>query len=129
MKNTSAFKLLVALPLTLSLTGCIIVGSDDGHGPNWVSSHSDSEWKEEQRINNEKIAGLKIGDSFESVRAAMGTPRFNEAFEDKGQAVQVIFYRTKHKHSDNETTKDECTPLIFKDNKLVGFGQKAYTRL
>ncbi|GAB2994298.1 DUF3192 domain-containing protein [Psychrosphaera aestuarii] len=130
MKN-SAFKLLIALPLALSMTGCIIVASDDGHDADWISSksNSDSHWKEEQRVNNDKIASLQIGDEFEKVRGIMGTPKFNEAFESEGKSVQVIFYRTRHKHSDGETTKDECTPLIFKDGTLVGFGKKAYERL
>lgn len=129
MKNSNLYKLLIALPLAASLTGCIIVGTDDGPDANWMSSNSDSAWKEEQRVNNQKIADLQLGDSFEKVRSLMGTPRFNEAFEKEGKAVQVIFYRTMHKHSDGETTKDECTALIFKGGELVGFGDKAYSRL
>lgn len=125
MKSTLKAALLI-IPLSFSLTGCIIVNSDEVDPDNWSSS---SDWKKEQRINKEKIATLELGDSYNSVKNTMGTPDLNEAFEDNGETVQVLFYRTKHVHSDSQTTKDECTPLIFKNGKLVGFGHKAYNKL
>ncbi len=128
MNNTLKL-VLIAVPLTLYMTGCVIVAGDDDHN-DWNSSNSkESNWKKEQRINNDNIADLKLGQSLEKVRAIMGTPRFNEAFKTDDESVQVLFYRTQHLHSDGETTKDECTPLIFKDGVLVGFGSKAYNRL
>lgn len=125
MNNTLKAALLV-IPLSFSLTGCIIVNSDEVDPNNWSSS---SDWKKQQKENNEKIASLKLGESFESVKSLMGTPDINEAYEEDGKSVQVLFYRTEHKHSDSQTTKDECTPLIFKDGSLVGFGHKAYQKL
>lgn len=121
---------LVAIPLTFSLTGCIIVSTDEGHEADWISSYdSSSDWKQEQRVNKQRIAKLEVGDSFSSVREEMGTPEFNEAFTEDGKNYQVIFYRTNHKRSDGETTKDECTPLIFVDGVLESWGNKAYNRL
>mgnify|MGYP000079257890 CR=1 FL=1 len=121
---------LVAIPLTFSLTGCIIVYSDDGASADWISDYdSTSGWKKEQRINKQKIAQLEVGDSYESVRQEMGTPEFNEAYTSGSRDYQVLFYRTNHRHSDGETTKDECTPLIFVDGKLVSWGHKAYNKL
>ncbi|QTH63988.1 DUF3192 domain-containing protein [Psychrosphaera ytuae] len=125
MNNTLKAALLV-IPLSFSLTGCIIVNSDEVDPNNWSSS---SDWKKQQRENNEKIATLELGATYESVKSLMGTPDINEAFEDNGKPVQVLFYRTKHRHSDSQTTKDECTPLIFKEGRLVGFGHKAYQKL
>ena len=42
---------------------------------------------------------------------------------------EVLFFRTHRTHSDGETTKDECTPLVFRDGVLIGFGDKAYRQL
>lgn len=121
---------LVALPLTLSLTGCIIVSTDEGHQADWIGSYDSSEsWKRVQKENKQKIAKLNVGDSYSSVRELMGTPEFNEAFKNNEKNLQVIFYRTNHRHSDGETTKDECTPLIFTDGVLTSWGQKAYQKL
>ncbi len=119
---------LISLPLVFSMTGCVIVATDDAH--DWDSNNSIGEtWKEEQRVNNEKIAGLKVGADFDSVRTLMGTPRFNEAFSEGADNYQVLFYRTRRVKGDNVTTKDECTPLIFKNGTLIGFGHKAYNKL
>lgn len=125
MKSTLKAALLV-IPMSLSLTGCIIVNSDEVDPSNWSSS---SDWEETQRVNKRKIAQLELGASYDSVKSTMGTPDLNEGLEDNGESVQVLFYRTRHKHSDSQTTKDECTPLIFKNGKLVGFGHKAYEKL
>ena len=121
---------LVALPLTFSLTGCIIVNSDDGADADWISNYdNNSSWKKVQRVNKEKIAELEVGDNFKNVRAEMGTPDFNEAYVENGSKYQILFYRTNHRHSDGETTKDECTPLIFIDGVLTSWGNKAYKKL
>ena len=119
---------LIAIPLTFSLTGCVIVSTDDDTRADWLSD-SGSNWKKEQKENKRKIADLEVGDSFKDVRNTLGTPEFNEAFVDGDQSYQVLFYRTRHRHSDGETSKDECTPLIFVDSKLVSWGEKAYTKL
>jgi hypothetical protein len=40
-----------------------------------------------------------------------------------------LFYRTQRKHSDGETTRDETTPLVFRDNRLIGWGDGVYNDL
>ena len=42
---------------------------------------------------------------------------------------RVLFYRTNHKHSDGETTRDETTPLVFRNDQLVGWGTRVYESL
>jgi len=118
---------LVALPLTFSLTGCIIVSTDEGSEADWISNKTS--WQKEQKLNKKKIANLEIGDEYKSVRSNMGTPEFNESYEVDGKKYQVLFYRTNHRHSDGATTKDECTPLIFIDGELASWGHKAYGKL
>lgn len=119
---------LIAIPLTFSLTGCVIVANDDDTRADWMGDYK-SDWKKSQKENKSKIADLEVGTSFASVREEMGTPEFNEAFSEGGKQYQVLFYRTRHKHSDGQTTKNECTPLIFIDGKLTSWGDKAYNKL
>jgi len=120
---------LIAIPLTMSLTGCVIVSTDEDTRADWMESSSQEKWQKLQKENKRKIAELEVGDSYANVRSTMGTPEFNEAFNSEGKEYKVLFYRTRHKHSDGETTKDECTPLIFKDGKLTSWGDKAYSKL
>lgn len=119
---------LLIVPLALYLTGCVVVATDDAsEHMNWKSS--ETSWVKEQKENKKSIAKLNLGDSYEQVKADMGVPAFNEAFQSDGKQVNVLFYRTQHKRSDGETTKDECTPLIFVDGELTSWGQKAYEKL
>ena len=48
---------------------------------------------------------------------------------DDGEEVQVLFYRTNHKHSDSGTTRDETTPLVFRNDQLAGWGTRVYESL
>jgi hypothetical protein len=41
----------------------------------------------------------------------------------------VLFYRTHRRDGDGVTTKDECTPLVFKNGLLIGWGDAAYQAL
>ncbi|GHB76608.1 hypothetical protein GCM10008107_27660 [Psychrosphaera saromensis] len=119
--NQTFKTLLIALPLTLSLTGCVVVvGNDDD---------SSTEWKQVQELNKTNITALEVGASLTDIKTKMGTPNINEAFSKNNQQYQVLFYRTRHKHSDGETTKDECTALIFEDGLLTSWGEKAYQKL
>lgn len=126
MKN-SLKTALIALPLSLSLTGCIIVSTDEGASASWMDSHSG--WESVQKQNKQKIAELDVGDQYAAVRSDFGTPDFNEAYNQDGKEYQILFYRTNRRHSDGHTTKDECTPLIFIDGKLTSWGNKAYSKL
>ncbi|KFZ37197.1 hypothetical protein HR45_12360 [Shewanella mangrovi] len=117
------FLLPVLAAASLSLTACVVkVGGDD----RWDDSES---WQQVQRHNQQILSQLNIGMSTSQVETLMGTADFNEAFGSNGEMVQVLFYRTQHTHSDGKTTKDECTPLIFKADKLAGWGDKAYQQL
>jgi hypothetical protein len=66
-----------------------------------------------------------LNDSRQSVVEQLGAPDFSEAFSKKDDSYRVLFYRTQHEHSDGETTKDETTPLVFKNDRLIGWGQDA----
>lgn len=117
--------LLVMAPLTTALTGCVI--AVDGKGDwdaNTIHSSHDAAYE-----NRKNLAELEENMSFSAVKKKMGVPDFNETYEKNGEKIQVLYYRTNRKHADDMTTKDECTPLIFKDKTLVSWGDKALAQL
>ncbi|WP_199609305.1 DUF3192 domain-containing protein [Flocculibacter collagenilyticus] len=115
--------LLLSLPLVFSLSGCVVAVNDDFRGDHHSS------WEETQESNRKVIAGLNGNESVEQIQDKLGVADFSELHEYQGNTVKVLFYRT-HKHkSDGRTTKEECTPLVFKEGRLVGWGEKAYSRL
>ncbi len=117
---------VIAVPLVIGLSGCVIaIGGDDDDHHSWGSSN----WQERQEDNREAIDKLNPGMVFSDIRHSMGNPDFKEVFDNNGDKMVVLFYRTDSVKSDGVTSKDECTPLVFKNDKLVGWGQKAYDRI
>lgn len=115
--------LLLALPFTALLGGCVIaVGDGDG------DMSYGSSWERAERENREEIAKLDLNLSEASVRQRLGKPDFSEAYREGGAEVRVLFYRTQRQHGDGITTKEECTPLVFKNGLLVGWGDKSYAQ-
>lgn len=114
--------LLTALSAPVLLSGCII--SVDGE-----RNHASSEWEAREYNNREHISKLKTGTSFETVLTTMGVADFNELYERNDGVVRVLYYRTNRAAKDGITTKQECTPLVFKNGMLVGWGDKAYSMM
>ena len=112
MKNL--LKLSVIALLLSSLGGCISV--------NGTHHWDDKDWKDTQEANRKIISELVIGAERSNVLTRMGTPSFSEAFVKDGDQFNILFYRTHHTNSDGETTKDETTPLVFENDKLIGWG-------
>ena len=115
--------LVVAAPLAFGLGGCVIsVDSDgwDGHTVDW----EDREYK-----NRQLIADLALDSGTEQVRSKLGVPDFNETFKGGNDVYHVFYYRTQRMHGDGKTTKDECTPLVFKNGALVGWGDSALEKI
>jgi len=120
----NALNKAAAAALSLSLlSGCVIVADGDGNR----RDHNRSAIKQEEQ-NREAISRLQLGSSRESVLAAMGTPDFSDAFSHDESAYQIYYYRTHRVHADGDTTRDETTPLVFINDKLVGWGESALTR-
>lgn len=106
--------------LFVSATGCVFI---DG-------KHVDrDDWRENQRDNREMISQLELGVNSSVVVERLGIPSDSEAFNYDGEQVKVLFYRTQHKHSDGDTSRDETTPLVFKNDLLIGWGDATYTQL
>ncbi|MDG1815953.1 MAG: DUF3192 domain-containing protein [Glaciecola sp.] len=113
----SILALIVAAPLTFSLTGCVIaVGGEDGH---MVSS----DFEDREYTNRKKISRISLNSSIADVTNKLGVADFNETYEKDGNTVRVLFYRTNRTHKDGLTTRDECTYLYFVNGELVETGQ------
>lgn len=79
-----------------------------------------------QAYNSQKMNDLTLGQNIGSVKELLGKADFSEAKAVKEAKLQVLFYRTHHEKSDGVTTKEECTPLIFENDKLIAWGQDTY---
>ncbi|MBR9726773.1 DUF3192 domain-containing protein [Shewanella intestini] len=84
----------------------------------------DQGWEDRQQYNQQKIAELTLGLSLKQVSTLLGSADFVEAKNTATGAFQLRYYRTHHIASDNKTTKDECTPLLFNNQKLIAWGEQ-----
>jgi outer membrane protein assembly factor BamE (lipoprotein component of BamABCDE complex) len=110
------------------LSGCVVHISEDGISSGYEGSRGDS-WRERQARNRKAIARLELGTPVDEVTRMLGEPDFSEAFSSADGDYRVLFYRTHHRHSDGETTRDETTPVVFMDGRVYGFGDDFYRRL
>jgi hypothetical protein len=109
--------------LSLSLSGCVI--SVDGDGE--YGHHSD--WQDSEQKNRKHISRLQQDTGYEDILNRMGIADFNESYSKDDDTYQVLYYRTQRINGDGVTTKDECTPLVFKNSILVGWGERAYNTI
>ncbi|MCL1114144.1 MULTISPECIES: DUF3192 domain-containing protein [Shewanella] len=114
--------------LSLGLSGCVISVGDH------ETDKSHDYWEKQQDKNRSLLAGLSLSMTSEQVQALMGTADFSEAYTkadsaNNEQAIKVLFYRTQWAKGDGKTTKDECTPVVFKNNRLVGWGDTALQQI
>lgn len=115
-------KRLVATILCTSmfLSGCVISVDGDGDYGN------SSSWHDNAKQNRKHLSRLQPGTSYEQVLNTMGVADFNEFYKTDGDQFQVLYYRTQRVEGDGITKKDECTPLVFKNGVLAGWGDNAY---
>lgn len=111
---------LILIPaLVSSLSGCVIAVGGDGF------DNDDDNWAERAKANNRSLQSMDVGRSMESIVNEMGDPDITEVFERNEKTVRIYYYRTQRVRSDYRTTKDEATPLVFVDDKLIGWGEAA----
>ncbi|MEX1222070.1 MAG: DUF3192 domain-containing protein [Idiomarina sp.] len=128
--TNSKQKLMAALvvPVVLAMSGCVIVTEGD-HDWDSKDGYSQRDWQEMERENRATIAGLDAGTTIESARTKLGVADFSDSLQKDDALYQVLYYRTHRVKSDGETTRDECTPLVFKNGQLIGTGQLALSSL
>lgn len=84
------------------------------------------DWQDREAFNKKQIANLMLESPKQEIVENLGDPDIAEAkITDHGK-LHILFYRTQHKKSDGITTPDECTPLLFKNDKLIAWGDIAY---
>lgn len=121
----SMLALLIALPLTATLSGCVVAVGGDGHDDNDYSFT----YEDKAHKNRDSLTKLQPQMTLSDVQHLMGVPDFNELYDKDGESIQVLYYRTQRTQKDGLTTKDECTPLILKKNSLSSWGATAYKQL
>jgi len=70
--------------------------------------------------NRYNLSSLQVGMAKEQVIDIMGRPYKKEAHEDN----EYFFYITEWSVFTGEEEDEELTPLVFKDNKLAGWGKE-----
>ena len=87
------------------------------------SAPEDMDWRDRQTYNLTQIGKLELGNSRTQVIEQLGSPDISEARQLDDATFSVLYYRTQHRESDGETSKDECTWLFFKNDLLVAWGE------
>jgi hypothetical protein len=123
MKKTLILSAVI-LPL---MTGCVVAVSDGEHG--WSSNSQGQNWQETHLQNRKAIARLTLGENYNEILEKLSTPQFVELVKKANDEYKVVYFPTHSIHSDGKTTKDECTPLIFKNEQLLGFGATAIEQI
>jgi hypothetical protein len=86
--------------------------------------------------NRENLMRLSIGITKQEALNIMGTgtvrtgdypptvnnPYRSEILQGTGKTFEVLYYCTDIKRADGAITDDELTPLVFDNNKLIGWG-------
>ena len=78
-------------------------------------------WKEINR-NIENSRRLRVGMTKDEVLAVMGEPLKNES----SHRPDLWYYYFDCNWMDGLYTEEECFPLVFKEGKLIGWGNKFY---
>ncbi len=85
-------------------------------------------WEDREAFNIQFISKLSLTDATtqKTVIDYLGSPDLTEAQKINDVVYQVLFYRTQRTKSDGFTTRDECTPMLFKDGVLIAIGASAW---
>lgn len=118
-KTLPAIALALAIP---ALSGCVVAVGD-------VKADREASWQQMERENRSAISQLEPGMPIENVRARLGTPEFSESMAFEDGHYRVLFYRTQRRKADGMTTRDETTPLIFRNGELIEWGEAAWAAL
>ncbi|WP_051202056.1 DUF3192 domain-containing protein [Ferrimonas senticii] len=122
-------KIKLSQLLQISLSSVAILLSSTALYGLWQQQYQVAEpqdWEQRQQRNAELISRLEYGKSNLEIMDQLGSADFTEAHTDQdGNQWLLLRYRTQHRRSDGLTSHDETTPLLFKNGKLVEWGQSA----
>ena len=127
MKERQTVKAKILGPVLVAalvgLSGCVLVIGDDGEIRRGNSA------LEQQKYNRVAVPRIALGTTIDAVRDDLGEPHFAEAFTRDDGEYRVLFYRTHRTRADGDTTRDETTPVVFRDGAVIGIGDDFYRRL
>ncbi len=91
---------------------------------------SHMQWNDREAFNRKYITQLLQHPVTERqhVINRLGGPDITEAVKLENDIYQLMYYRTKRAISDGITTKDECSPLLFKNQRLIAVEAEAISR-
>lgn len=88
------------------------------------------QWNDREAFNRKYIAQLAQHPTpdRQQVIGRLGGPDITEAVKVQNDIYQLMYYRTKRAISDGITTKDECSPLLFKNQRLIAIEAQALSQ-
>ncbi len=88
------------------------------------------QWNDREAFNRKYIAQLPQlpTPDRQQVIGRLGGPDITEAVKVQQDIYQLMYYRTKRAISDGITTKDECSPLLFKNQRLIAIEAQALSQ-
>ncbi len=88
------------------------------------------QWNDREAFNRKYIAQLSQlpAPERQQVIRRLGGPDITEAVKVQQDIYQLMYYRTKRSISDGITTKDECSPLLFKNQRLIAIEAQALSQ-
>ncbi|AWB68874.1 cell envelope protein SmpA [Saccharobesus litoralis] len=120
MKYKVAVSVGLALGLYLVFGFCVLTLVND--------DQSQMQFEDRQAYNKKVISRLNTLQPKDEIIKLMGPPDITEAKKTASGIIQILFYRTQHIKQDGFTTQDECTGLLFINNKLIIWGDEAYNQ-
>lgn len=87
-----------------------------------VSTSGCGYWTQYSNVENTKK--MRIGMTKQEVLDVMGKP-----LEEDFCSPNVWYYYTQTKWHDGFYTRDECMPVMFKDGKLLGWGNDYFNKM
>lgn len=112
---------IITIILIVGLVGC--VGSQAWRAMKLQNSSSDA------NENKRNLLNLRIGMEAKEVVEIMGTPDKRESYQDDGDIVDFIFYRTEMWNDNYNSDDRQFTPLCLRNYKLTGWGRNFYTKV
>ncbi len=142
-ENQTQYQFLFLIIFVLTASGCAAIAVGAGIGQAVTGSHKTLQQTVE--VNKKNLKGLTYGISRNFALEIMGTNPFRINFEGavleiknpykienlkrKGRSLEVIYYVTDVKEYDRNFTNEELAPLIFENEKLIGWGWAFFNAL
>lgn len=111
--------LALAIPLYPLLTWLVLTFYQD--------DPSKMIWNDREAYNQKYISQLNAQAELTQPQLIekLGGPDITEAKKVGDDVYQLMYYRTKRDISDGITTRQECTALLFKNQKLIALAESA----